>query len=231
MDREVPSLTNVTRPNGYLGSKSASGVYQAIISAMPRHENYIETHYGSGVIARTKPACTRCTVIDRDRSVFARWPAPSGAEIVIGDCVEFLSSKSFGKDTFIYADPPYLLTTRSSSKRYRYEYTEDDHVSLADTLKSTGARFMVSGYPSKLYDRIYSGFRKYEFQAMTRGGVRTECIWMNYEEQDPHWHTFAGRDRTDRQRIRRKAERWAANYRACTPSERLAILSALLNQT
>ncbi|CAI1679267.1 Uncharacterised protein [Serratia liquefaciens] len=35
---------------GYLGSKAASGAYQAIISQMPPHDTYIETHLGGGAV-------------------------------------------------------------------------------------------------------------------------------------------------------------------------------------
>ena len=33
-------------PERYLGSKAASGAYQAIIAQMPPHDLYIETHLG-----------------------------------------------------------------------------------------------------------------------------------------------------------------------------------------
>jgi hypothetical protein len=33
---------------------------------------------------------------------------------------------------------------------------------------------ILSGYPSQLYDETLAGWRSMEFQAMTRGGVRTE---------------------------------------------------------
>lgn len=41
---------------GYLGSKAASGAYQKIISLMPVHDTYIETHLGGGAIMLRKPA-------------------------------------------------------------------------------------------------------------------------------------------------------------------------------
>jgi DNA adenine methylase len=34
----------------YLGSKAASGAYQAIIAQMPAHDTYIETHLGTGIV-------------------------------------------------------------------------------------------------------------------------------------------------------------------------------------
>lgn len=64
---------------------------------------------------------------------------------------------------------------------------------------------------------------------MTRGGPRTEQLWMNFAEGAAYSHTFAGTDYIDRQRIKRKAERWANNYRALPSSEQVTILSALLS--
>jgi hypothetical protein len=63
---------------------------------------------------------------------------------------------------------------------------------------------------------------------MTRGGVRTEKLWMNYEQDASHWASFAGVNFTDRQRIKRKANRWANNYKQLPSGERLAILAAIL---
>jgi DNA adenine methylase len=51
---------------------------------------------------------------------------------------------------------------------------------------------------------------------------------MNYPADVMHWHSYAGENFTDRQRIKRKAERWAANFRDLPPGERLALLSAIL---
>ncbi len=66
-----------------------------------------------------------------------------------------------------------------------------------------------------------------EFQVMTRGGVRTEKIWMNYPDGAAYSAAFAGKDYIDRQRIKRKAERWKSKYAALPPAERLAIMTAL----
>lgn len=62
---------------------------------------------------------------------------------------------------------------------------------------------------------------------MTRGGVRTEKIWMNYPEGAAYSHAFAGKDYNDRYRIKRKAQRWKEKFAALPPAERLAIMVAL----
>jgi site-specific DNA-adenine methylase len=51
---------------GYLGSKSVSGAYQAIIASMPPHDVYIEAFLGSGAIMRRKPVAISSIGIDLD---------------------------------------------------------------------------------------------------------------------------------------------------------------------
>ncbi len=86
---------------------------------------------------------------------------------------------------------------------------------------------ILSGYPSQLYDERLTCWHSKEFQAMTRGGVRTEKIWMNYSEGRAYSHAFAGKDYNDRYRIKRKVERWHAKYAALPLAEMLAIIVAL----
>mgnify|MGYP003657466093 CR=1 FL=1 len=90
-------------------------------------------------------------------------------------------------------------------------------------------KIIISGYSNPLYNEMLKDWWRKDFQAMTRGGVRTETIWLNYKPGDVHYHTFAGENFTDRQRIKRKAERWAKNFEALPPGERQTILAALLS--
>ncbi|WP_419594224.1 hypothetical protein [Thiolapillus sp.] len=43
-----------------------------------------------------------------------------------------------------------------------------------------------------------------------------------------HWASCAGRNFTDRQRIKRRAANWGKNYRALPRAERLAVLAAMM---
>lgn len=217
----------------YLGAKSGSGVFQAVVAQMPPHDCYIETHLGTGAVLRAKPPASRSIAIEIDPATLAAYPPPAGVEIVQGDAIAFLKGfdvAAAGR-VLVYMDPPYLPSTRTSAKRYRFDLDEDGHLAtlaVARDLVDRGAAVMVSGYPSDLYDRELAGWRRITFQAMTRGGVRTEALWLSFPAGAVAWSTFAGRNFTDRQRIKRKAARWAANYRAVPPAERLAILAAIL---
>ncbi|HBQ0287906.1 TPA: DNA adenine methylase [Klebsiella pneumoniae] len=224
----------------YLGSKAASGVYQKIIAEMPPHDTYIETHLGSGAVMFFKPPAGQTVGIDKNEDAFlltrARWKEkgliPPDIHFHHGDAVSFLEGffdfSNAGR-VLIYADPPYLPETRTGNARYRYEYSVADHERLLSCLISLpdNVSIILSGYPSQLYDERLAGWRSKEFQAMTRGGVRTEKIWMNYQEGAAYSHAFAGKDYNDRYRIKRKAQRWKEKFAALPPAERLAIMVAL----
>ena len=58
--------------------------------------------------------------------------------------------------------------------------------------------------------------------------MATEKVWMNFPAGPVHWPSYAGHNFTQRQTIKRKAERWARRYRDMPPDQRLAVLSAIM---
>ncbi|KHT34440.1 DNA adenine methylase [Pectobacterium carotovorum] len=223
---------------GYLGSKAASGAYQKIIANMPPHDVYVETHLGGGAVMLNKPPARLNVGVDIDQITIEEFcqlnpefvdTLDTRLRIINEDAADFLQShdlEAMGR-VLIYADPPYLPETRTSNASYRHEYTVDDHRELIAILRQCPYYVMISGYPSAIYDELLGDWRTVTFQVMTRGGARTEKLWMNYQEDAAYSTAFAGKDYIDRQRIKRKAERWAAKYRAMTPAERLAVIVAL----
>jgi len=89
-------------------------------------------------------------------------------------------------DALVYCDPPYLHATRRSPNVYHREMTDDDHVRLADLLHRCESKVLLSGYPSDLYDELYSDWRRVDFDIANHaaGGRKkkrqTECLWFNH---------------------------------------------------
>ena len=192
----------------YFGSKATSGLCQPIIAMMPPHETYIETHLGGGTIMCRKPPASRNIAIDLDPKPLAVLKCDYPVE-KINDCAhQFLSSYGYCGRELVYCDPPYLHHTRSSSRRYRFDYEEKDHIELLEILKGLPCSVMLSGYPSDVYDEILPDWGTLELQVMNQGGVRTEKLWFNFTPDRVHWCRYAGKNFTDRQRIKRKAESW-----------------------
>lgn len=212
----------------YFGSKATSGLCQAIIALMPPHDTYIETHLGGGAIMQRKPPALRNIGIDRDARALKRLRCDYPVEKVHGCAHRFLGAYPFTGRELLYCDPPYLLHTRTSGRRYRYDYEEQDHVELLALLNAMPCPVILSGYPAALYDEQLADWRTLEVQVMNQAGVRTEKLWLNFTPDRLHWARYAGKNFTDRQRIKRKAESWASRYQAMPRAERLAVLAGLM---
>jgi len=157
----------------YFGSKATSGLCQAIIALMPPHDTYIETHLGGGAIMQRKPPALRNIGIDLDARALKRLRCDYPVEKVHGCAHRFLAEYPFMGRELLYCDPPYLLHTRTSGRRYRYDYEGQDHVELLALLKAVPCPVILSGYPTALYDEQLADWRTLEVQVMNQAGVRT----------------------------------------------------------
>ena len=214
--------------NSYFGSKATSGLCQPIIAMMPPHDTYIETHLGGGAIMRRKPPSLHNIAIDLDQESISAFDCGYPVEKIHGCAHQFLSAYNYGGRELVYCDPPYLHQTRSSTRRYRFDYQEQNHVELLKILKRLPCSVILSGYPSTLYDEQLTDWNTIELQVMNQSGVRTEKLWFNFTTDRVHWCRYAGKNFTDRQRIKRKAESWGKRYQALPRPERLALLSSIM---
>lgn len=217
----------------YPGGKGSS--FRHLINLMPLHEVYIETHLGGGNVLERKRPAARSIGVDIDVEVIEKWKerAWPGLTVIRADAAEFLCEYKFTGRELVYADPPYLHETRSRRDIYRFEYTHEQHVDLLAVLASLPCAVMVSGYDSELYrltlERRY-GWRRHEFMAHTRRGMKREVVWFNFEPPaELHDPSYVGADYRERERIKRKRERWRRRFAAMSAGERQAIMEALLS--
>jgi DNA adenine methylase len=82
-------------------------------------------------------------------------------------------------DVLIYADPPYVLETRSN-RIYAHEMSDEDHINLLEVLDKHPGPVLLSGYAHPLYDNRLQHWRRETFQAKAEAGrSRTEVLWIN----------------------------------------------------
>ncbi len=88
--------------------------------------------------------------------------------------------------TLFYVDPPYVRSSRSqASAKYVHEFSDADHVRLAEALKQVQGMVIVSGYASPLYTELYAGWHQVWKSATAQNGKpRVECLWLS-----PNIHT------------------------------------------
>jgi len=83
------------------------------------------------------------------------------------------------KDTLIYADPPYLMETRTQ-KMYAYEMSVDDHLEMLDTLKAHPGPVVISGYENSLYEKHLRRWKKIVVKPpkVEKQAARMEVLWV-----------------------------------------------------
>lgn len=98
-----------------------------------------------------------------------------------------------GPNTVFFVDPPYLASTRRGLDRARpKDYAEDsssdtDHRDLAKALHAAQGAVLLCGYPSPLYDELYSDWWQVRQVVTcpssnrrgTTGTTAEEVIWSN----------------------------------------------------
>lgn len=84
-------------------------------------------------------------------------------------------------EVLIYADPPYLLSTRKMKRQYAYEMTDADHIELLEALKQHQGPVLLSGYDNELYNDLLPGWRKDQIVTIAeKGKHRTETLWIKH---------------------------------------------------
>ncbi len=95
-------------------------------------------------------------------------------------------------NTFFYLDPPYVHSTRKTTKDYCHEMTDQDHGDLVELLLGLEGKFMLSGYANPIYKPLEkAGWERHDFKvpcnvvacSATNGSgkkkqARTESVWV-----------------------------------------------------
>ncbi len=229
----------------YPGGKNGSGVYQRIINHMPPHDAYIEGFCGSGAVLRNKRPAKHNVAIDKSKDALDLCMKLCkgrhlGAVFLEGDALETLPQLcDFSSDqplienpkTLIYLDPPYVLSTRKGGELYDFEMSDLDHIKLLTVVCERPSMVMISGYRSAIYDEYLSEFHRIDYQTTTRQGLVDESLWMNFEPPNRlHDYSHLGENYRERERIKRKKNRFQSKFEQMPRLERLAIMEVLTSQ-
>jgi len=89
-------------------------------------------------------------------------------------------------NVFLYNDPPYEQSTRTST-RYDVDMDRDGHIRFLDACIKSNAKILISGYHCDLYNILEeNGFKKVNFNVKTISGnftpkTKTEYLYYNYD--------------------------------------------------
>lgn len=98
-----------------------------------------------------------------------------------------------GPSTLFYCDPPYLHETRVTTGDYECEMSIEQHRELLAVLADIDGKFILSGYPSALYDdlALKCGWRHVDIVIDNKASSRAtkekkiERLWMNFAGEHP----------------------------------------------
>ncbi|MGY3308680.1 DNA adenine methylase [Pantoea ananatis] len=172
---------------------------------------------------RNKLPAERNIGVDIDSKVIEQWrnAEPCLCELINDDVLSFLMSFPFNGNELIYVDPPYVHSTRKSSRIYRHEYTDEDHQQLLEKLLSLPCKVMISGYDNPLYAEVLSSWHYIKFNAKTHTGIREESVWMNYAPPTKlHDSRYLGNNYRERQTVARRRSRLYNRIDKMEPIER-----------
>lgn len=101
-------------------------------------------------------------------------------QIEQGEAMSVVQRYGRNPQCLIYADPPYVHSTRTESSNYDYEMTDVQHKELAEALHSVEAMVLISGYDCELYQKLYKDWRCVKWTSLVNGMKRkaTECLWI-----------------------------------------------------
>lgn len=200
--------------DSYPGGKNVNGTYHKIINQIPPHDIYVEPFIGGGAILRRKRPASMTVGSDLDTGVCKAWAdyQMEGLEVHNQDALQTVQnvlSRNPGRRVFVYFDPPYRKEDRSSSQDiYNCESSPELHDSILKFIPRLNCDCMISTYPNALYAEKLKDWRYFEYESITRGGMATEALYMNYQEPtELHDYQYLGTDCWDRQRIKRKISR------------------------
>jgi DNA adenine methylase len=198
----------------YTGQKTASGIIEFLLNATPKANVYVEFFCGSAVfsnkISELSPNSEQL-LCDKNNEV-RQFIAPILSYNFQNCCYSQLDLSKLldgTKKIFIYADPPYLFSSRRSGRKYyKFEMSDDDHMhflSYVQSLSAFGIQIMISHPKCSLYDKILKGWHTKEIKCSSRRGTYFECIYTNYDPSqiDLLTYDFLGDGFVDRQRINR----------------------------
>ncbi len=208
---------------GYPGSKGGNGTWQQIISQIPKCDIFIEAMAGSGILSsKIDPSSCSTITNDYERSIPADLHLHYRNLIDKYDCIA-------GTTVTFYFDPPYMFSTRKSSRQlYKLEWTDSDHDLFLARVLTVKSYCMISHYPCEKYTQALQSWRTIRYPSMTRNGIATEQLWLNFNV--PKLLLSAdkvGSDCWRRQAIQRKIARLSAKLSKLEPTERAAIITAL----
>ena len=106
--------------------------------------------------------------------------------VVLNDDAAAVIRREDSPNTLFYLDPPYLHSTRVTTRDYAFEMSDEQHAGLLELLQAVRGKVILSGYRSEIYDDCLADWRRVDIEIDNKASSaktkpkKTECLWLNY---------------------------------------------------
>lgn len=133
-------------------------------------------------------------------------------------------------DAFLFMDPPWRVSKLGKKQPlYKNSLSDNDTARLLLLARRVPYKMAILHYTDELYDDILNDWHRVDFNVSFSGRVCSVSLYCNYDPLAVKLAlpTLAGKNRTDRQRIKRKASDLVSRLDLLPAYERQVILEAL----
>lgn len=213
----------------YPGAKGGQGIRAFLLNYIPISRRYFSLFYGKGSFENLKVFENIqwiCSEKNQDLQSFST----ATAKVVYFDYKKLVDDFNFTSDDFIFCDPPYMLSTRTSGRSYyKHEFTDEMHIDFLETMRMLKCRILITHPKCAMYDEMLNSWNCIEFSYQTRAGLFNDAVYFNYDVRNLPLITydFLGANRTERQQIKRQRANFVKKMKSLSFHERQSILNAL----
>ncbi len=217
----------------YIGNKNIDGVKQKITSLIPKHSVYIEGFAGAAGIARNIfTSAEKIILIEKSKNQCNILKKEFPAAEVINDCmIQWMKNFKYiiNPNAVIFLDPPYLFETRYNNIiYYDNELQYSDHVQLLMTLLQLPCYVIIIHPVHSLYDKMLFSWNYKDVSIRYHNKTSKERIYYNFSNDiDRNDYTGQGKNNIDRQRIKRKVDRFISKIKNLPEIERKVLLNKM----
>lgn len=212
----------------YVGNKNVPGVIEFLVNRIPKSERYFSLFMGGAGLENsvyTGDITFYCS--EKDTSL---WDNRGENLVLFENYQELIEHFNFTADDFIFADPPYMFSTRRSrNKYYKHEFYDQDHIEFLNYMRSIKAKVLITHPKNELYTENLTGFSIEEFTYMTRSGMFNDAIYYNYDYSSIELINYngLGANFTERQAIKRQRINIVNKFKNLSLHKRMALIEDL----
>lgn len=192
----------------YVGNKNFNGSVQKLAALIPKSNRYFSFCTGMGGL-EFSDLLNGINWICAERDTGLHSYIKLHCSTVFSTYQDLVVNFTFNGSDFIFFDPPYVLSSRRSGRKYyKHEWSVSQHYQALQFISATSAMVMLTHPPCKLYFDALPHFKFIPFNYASRHGIFNDGIWVNYDISQLELATTAavGQNAMERQMIKRKLQ-------------------------